>query len=266
MAEQYRESLNRSVSTGGVKVSSAAEQYREEEERSRDMAAAAAQARKLRDELAAKKAASDAAIASTREQAREREARTTVSTSGREAAEQLAENRRLAEEQARVRDAYVKEVATYQQTQTPMGERIREIRKERPAPAVAVSAVYPDTPTFREAGVAGEKVRQVAAPGAREDPGERAARAQATKELVKAGYKEEDLETPFVELGGTPETGYTPPYVLAQMEEDAGIPEEERSPVTEPYRAIVQPRRGYPWAGALMLGVIISFALRVRDG
>jgi len=201
------------------------ERYREEEYRSQDMAAAAARAKKQRDELAAKKKASDARIAEATRQ--------------------------------------------YQQMATPLSERVREIQVERPAPAVAVSAKYPDTPVFKKAGVAGKKVRQVSAPGAREAPSIPETYVQAREELVTAGYREEDLETPFVDLGGTEETGFVPPYVLAQMEEDAGIPEAERSPVTEPYRAIVQVdrayphRRAHPWAGIVYFGALISFALIV---
>lgn len=195
------------------------ERYREEEYRSRDMQAAAARAKKRRDELAAKKAASD----------------------------------------RRIREANLR----YQRTQTPLGEKVREIERERVG-ETPVSAVYPDRPTFQKAGVVGKRVRRRRPKAETKDITE--TYEVGREELVKEGYRPEDIDTPFMDLGGTAETGYKPPYVLAQMEEDAGIPEEQRSPATEPYRAIVSRRRAYPWAGAIAFGALISFALRVRDG
>ena len=128
-------------------------------------------------------------------------------------------------------------VKAYQVTATPLSEKVREIEKERVG-APPVSAVYPETPFFEEKGLAKKKVKRQRLKSETKDITE--TYEVAREELVAEGYRPEDIETPFVDLGGTAATGFKPPYVLHEMEEAAGVPVEERAPETEPYREPVE--------------------------
>lgn len=86
---------------------------------------------------------------------------------------------------ARQATAYGRAVETYQAEATPLEERVREIRLERPRIERKVF-----------------------------DPGQAIAARQARRELEEQGFTEEQIETPYGELGGTARTGFLPPNVV----------------------------------------------------
>jgi hypothetical protein len=212
-----------------------------------------AAARKAKRKAAARKAASV-------EQARERkvrEAPTAVSTAGLKAEESFIEAAEITARVEESREAYVAGVDKYQKEATPLSERVREIQVERPAPGIPVAAVS----------------QPEGAPGARPAPDITETYTQAREELVAAGYREEDLETPFVELGGTAATGFMPPYVLEAMQADIDARAAEEPVVVD--GVVMMPaqarRRAYGQGskmigGMLMFAALISFAIRIRDG
>jgi hypothetical protein len=205
------------------------ERYREEESRYRGkgLAAAAARAKKQRDELAAKKAASDAAI--------------------------QAANLR------------------YQQTQTPLGEKVREIEKER-QPEAPVTVLITDPETGEDVKVYSGKGGRGRGYSTEPTTGITKTYTTARAELKEEGYREEDIETPFVDLGGTPETGYKPPYVLEEMQADIDARAEEPVMVDgvammpAQARKLLQGRGTRMIGGMLLFASLLSFAMRVRDG
>ena len=170
------------------------------------------------------------------EQYRESLARTTVSTSGLKLKDRKKETAEWEESTRSTREAYVEAVRAYQVTATPLSEKVREIEVERvgaPPVAATVDVVDPVTRVVTE-----KKVRRRRLKSETKDIAE--TYEVAREELVAEGYRPEDIETPFVDLGGTAATGFKPPYVLHEMEEAAGVPVEERAPETEPYREPVE--------------------------
>jgi len=107
-------------------------------------------------------------------------------------------------------------VATYQVEATPLSERTREIIVEREVQveksrsggaAVRAKAAMRagDTETQKRAEA---EIKAVNVPTVAE------ASATARVELLDQGFTEEQLDTPYGELGGSAKTGYLPPNVV----------------------------------------------------
>ena len=191
----------------------------------------------------------------TREQFREQEI-----VSRRVGVTTVEAREKLKADQARIAASTKAATEEFQATTTPLEERVREIRLERPR-----------------------------TPGGGRDPGQEEAEAIARAELAEQGFEEEQVETPFGELGGTEETGFLPPNTIGGRDPDTGgtvvdITDEGDLIVALPGGGeVVKPapgagavdtvrqvprlgpgRGGNALGGALAFGALLSFALAVR--
>ena len=183
-------------------------------------------------------------------------------------------------------EAHKKAVSTFKKEVTPIEERTREIIQERSTgKAKSKEAGRATRKKSKEKELMREgKSQTEASKLATEEFGEveavesvsnDEARQLAKVELLDQGFTEEQLETPYSELGGTPDTGFLPPNVIGGRDPETGEVVTELpvtgggvGPVGRVRRVKSRSvgRGAAAIGGLLFFGALVSFGLITRKG